>query len=69
LPPAAAYFFNMAKVKALIPVHVSDGDVGDYNVTEPGWYAVDDGEKVVLGPFASLAECERAIRDRRNPPR
>jgi hypothetical protein len=54
----------MAKVKDLIPVHVSDEDVGDYNVTEPGWYAVDDGEKVVLGPFTSLAECERAIRDR-----
>jgi hypothetical protein len=59
----------MAKVKDLIPVHVSGEDVGDYNVTEPGWYAVDDGEKVVLGPFASLAECERAIRDRRSPPR
>ena len=43
--------------------HVSAGDVGDYNVTEPGWYALDDGEKVVLGPFASLAECERNIRD------
>jgi hypothetical protein len=59
----------MTKIKDLIPVHVSDQDVGDYNVTEPGWYAVDDGEKVVLGPFASLAECERAIRDRLNPPR
>jgi hypothetical protein len=59
----------MAKAKDLIPVHVSNDDVGDYNVTEPGWYAVDDGDKVVLGPFASLAECERAIRDRLNPPR
>jgi hypothetical protein len=54
----------MAKVKDLIAVHVPDEDVGDYNVTEAGWYAVDDGGKVVLGPFASLPECERAIRDR-----
>jgi hypothetical protein len=54
----------MAKVKDLIAVHVSNDDVGDYNVTESGWYAVDDGGKVVLGPFASLPECERAIRDR-----
>ena len=59
----------MAKVRDLIPVHVSDDDVGDYNVTEAGWYAVDDGERIVLGPFSSLAECERAIRDRLNPPR
>jgi len=54
----------MARIKDLIAVHVSKEDVGDYNVTEPGWYAVDDGEHVVLGPFASLQECERAIRDR-----
>jgi hypothetical protein len=47
----------------LFAAHVAAGDVGDYNVTEAGWYAVDDGEKVVLGPFASLAECERNIRD------
>ena len=59
----------MAKVKDLIPVHVSGEDVGDYNVTDAGLYAVDDGEKVVLGPFVSLAECERAIRDRLNSPR
>jgi hypothetical protein len=60
----------MAKVKDLIAVHVSDDAVGDYNVTEPGWYAVDDGgDRVVLGPFTSLAECERAIRDRLRPPR
>jgi len=45
-------------------VHVAENDVGDYNVTEAGWYAVDDGENVVLGPFDSLAECERAMRDR-----
>jgi hypothetical protein len=48
----------------LFATHVGDDDVGDYHVTEPGWYAVDDGEHVVLGPFISLAECERNIRDR-----
>jgi len=35
-----------------------------YRVREAGWYAVDDNDKVVLGPFDSLAECDRAIRDR-----
>jgi hypothetical protein len=59
----------MVKVKDLIAVHLSDDEVGDYNVTEAGWYATDDGGRIVLGPFATLAECERAIRDRRNPPR
>jgi hypothetical protein len=60
----------MAKTpKDLIALHIAEQDVGDYNVREPGWYAVDDGEQVVLGPFASLAECEQAIRDRRNPPK
>ena len=49
----------------LIAVDVHTEDVGDYNVTEAGWYAVDDAGKVVLGPFVSLAECERAIRDRK----
>lgn len=48
----------------LFAAHVNDEDVGDYKVSEPGWYAVDDGEHVVLGPFASLAECERNMRDR-----
>jgi hypothetical protein len=48
----------------LFAAHVTKEEVGDYNVTEPGWYAVDDGEKVVLGPFVSLAECDRNIRDR-----
>jgi hypothetical protein len=47
----------------LIAAHVTEENVGDYSVTEAGWYAVDDGEHVVLGPFASLAECERNIRD------
>jgi hypothetical protein len=48
----------------LFAAHVSQDDVGIYRVTEAGWYAMDDGEHVVLGPFASLAECERNIRDR-----
>jgi hypothetical protein len=56
---------QMAVSKGLIAVDVHTDDVGDYNVTEPGWYAVDDADKVVLGPFASLAECERAIGDRK----
>lgn len=51
--------------RGLIAVDVHTDDVGDYNVTEPGWYAVDDAGKVVLGPFESLAQCERAIRDRK----
>ena len=55
----------MAKPKDLSAVDVHSEDVGDYNVTEPGWYAVDDAGKVVLGPFTSLAECERAMRDRK----
>jgi hypothetical protein len=48
---------------ALSATHVAAEDVGDFRVTESGWYAVDDGEHVVLGPFVSLAECERNIRD------
>jgi len=54
----------MANSGDLSAVDVHADDVGDYNVTEAGWYAVDDGGKVVLGPFVSLAECDRAIRDR-----
>lgn len=54
----------MRKPTDLMAVDVHTDDVGDYNVTEPGWYAVDDGGKVVLGPFDSLALCERAIRER-----
>ncbi len=55
--------------RSLIAVHVPEEDVGDYRVREAGWYAVDDDDKPVMGPFASLAECEHAIRDRLNPPR
>ena len=54
----------MAKPRDLIAVDVHSDEVGDYSVTEPGWYAVDENDKVVLGPFASLDECERAIRER-----
>lgn len=57
-----------AKSKDLIAVDVHCDDVGDYNVTEAGWYAVDDNDKVVLGPFTSLQECERGIRERRLRP-
>ena len=55
----------MRKPTDLTAVDVHTDDVGDYSVSEPGWYAVDDGGKVVLGPFDSLALCERAIRERR----
>ncbi len=51
----------------LIAVHVPTEDLGDYSLTQVGWYAVDDGGKVVLGPFESLAQCDRAIRDRLQP--
>jgi len=45
----------LRRSRDLFAVHVAEGDVGDYNVTEAGWYAVDDGERIVLGPFTSLA--------------
>ncbi|MGD9884430.1 MAG: hypothetical protein AB7F22_04665 [Reyranella sp.] len=54
----------MAEPKDLMAVDVHTDDLQDYNVTQTGWYAVDDGGKVVLGPFESLALCELAIRDR-----
>ena len=57
----------MANSGDLSAVDVHADDVGDYNVTEAGWYAVDDGGKVVLGPFESLAQCDRAIRERLQP--
>ena len=59
----------LAHNRDLFAVHVTDDDVGDYKVTEAGWYAADDGETVVLGPFESLAECEQAIRDKKRPAR
>jgi hypothetical protein len=51
----------------LIALHITEDDVGDYRVREAGWYAVDENDKVVLGPFTNLAECERAIQDRSRP--
>ena len=50
----------------LFALHIADGDIGDYRVSEAGWYAADDSEKVVLGPFETLAECERAIQEKMN---
>jgi hypothetical protein len=58
----------MPHSKDLMALHVPEDDIGEYRVREAGWYAVDDAGKVVLGPFVSLAECERAIRDRLGPP-
>lgn len=57
----------MRTPKDLIAVHVPTEDLGDYNLTQTGWYALDDGDRVILGPFESLALCERAIRDRLQP--
>ena len=54
----------MLDPKDLIAVHVPTEDLEGYSLTQTGWYAVDDGGKVVLGPFESLAQCDRAIRDR-----
>ncbi|WP_422010759.1 hypothetical protein [Reyranella sp.] len=54
----------MRTPKDLIAVHVPSEDLGDYNLTQTGWYAMDDGGHVILGPFESLAQCDRAIRDR-----
>jgi hypothetical protein len=54
----------MDNLSDLTAVRVPDDEVDLYNVTESGWYAVSDEEKVVLGPFESLGECDRAIHDR-----
>ncbi len=54
----------MRTPKDLMAVHVPKEDLGDYNLTEKGWYAFDDGGHVILGPFESLELCEMAIRDR-----
>jgi hypothetical protein len=58
----------MDEPKDLIARLIKTEEKGDYAVGEAGWYAVDDGDTVVLGPFTSLQECERAIRDRLKPP-
>ena len=57
----------MSDPKDLIALHVATEDLEDYSLTQTGWYAVDDGGKVVLGPFESLAQCDRAIRERLLP--
>jgi len=48
----------------LAAVRVPDDEVGLYNVTGGGWYAINGQDKAVLGPFESLGECDLAIRDR-----
>ncbi len=54
----------MSQPKDLTAMHISEQDIGDYRVREAGWYALDERDRPVLGPFDSLAECERAIRER-----
>lgn len=54
----------MDKSTDLVAVRVPDDEVDLYSVTESGWYAVDDEDKAVLGPFMSLGECDRAIHER-----
>ncbi|MBL0898638.1 MAG: hypothetical protein IBJ17_08075 [Reyranella sp.] len=54
----------MRTPKDLMAVHVPKEDLGDYSLSEAGWYAMDDGGHVILGPFESLSLCDRAIRDR-----
>ena len=48
----------------LAAVRVPDDEVGLYNVSGSGWYAINGEDKAVLGPFESLGLCDRAIRDR-----
>jgi len=48
----------MRTPKDLIALHIASEDLGDYNVSEAGWYAVDDGDRVIPGPLDSLAPCE-----------
>ena len=54
----------MAQPRDLTAVFIAEGDIGEYRVREAGWYALDERERAVLGPFESLVECERAIRER-----
>jgi hypothetical protein len=58
----------MPQPKNLSALRIPEDETGDYRVREAGWYAVDDNDRVVLGPFTSLAECEHAIRDRLDRP-
>jgi hypothetical protein len=55
---------SLDKSPGLAAVRIPDDEVDLYNLTEGGWYAVDDEDKAVLGPFESLGECDRAIHDR-----
>ena len=48
----------------LAAVRIPDDEVEFYHVSEGGWYAINDEDKAILGPFESLDECDRAIRDR-----
>ena len=48
----------------LAAVRIPDDEIEFYHVSEGGWYAIDDEDKAVLGPFESLNECDREIRDR-----
>lgn len=51
----------------LVAVHVPNDDVDLYSVSESGWYAIDEENRVVLGPFESLGECDTAIGERVGP--
>lgn len=54
----------MGKSLDLTAVRIPDDEVDFYRVSEGGWYAVDDEDKAVLGPFENLDECDRAINER-----
>ncbi len=54
----------MTNATDLVAVRIPDDEVDFYRVSEGGWYAVDDEDRPVLGPFESLDECDRAIQDR-----
>jgi hypothetical protein len=51
----------------LEPVYVAADDVDMYGVEDEGWYAVDDGQQVISGPFASQKECLEAIAETEKP--
>lgn len=45
----------------LEPVYVPQDDIDIYVVDEEGWYVIDEDFRVIDGPFASRADCLRAI--------
>ncbi len=51
----------------LEPVFVPAEDTDNYGVGEEGWYAMDDDLQVFDGPFASRAECMKALADLDKP--